>query len=293
MSCYLLFLYLTLYCLNEEVIEPSRQYRERPKLKIAASSVEPKSLKDEWELGNVHNFDEFVCTAALFCDNLTAELRTLFSPGFAMITGALSVLHTQALSIAKISIKRHKSMLHPGGDKFGVFRFREDIPASGNQDEQRLSLSITSGYEEYIACVLSALNKSHVIFGAREQYDNSKNSQDFVINRVFPDGTLQAVVTEFANDIGKKNDHKEAQLMVYIQNDIHSLPSDRSILTLGVSFVHLKTNTPSFQVFGYYQNEGTVFDVVPLAYSRVRNDGKQSCKSILRYSRFCFKPGYR
>lgn len=188
----------------------------------------------------------------------------LFSPGFAGVNKDLAKLHMTARSVAANSIKRHKSMLQQGGDKFGIFRFREDVASSGNQDEQRLSLAITSGFDEYITSVLSVLGNPGIIFGAREQYDNCKNSQDYVINRVFPDGTIQAAVIEFANDSGLKRDRKESQLFTYIKNDSHSLPREKSTLIIGVSFVQLKTHTPSFQVFGYYQKEGVIFHVVPL-----------------------------
>lgn len=84
------------------------------------------------------------------------------------------------------------------------------------------------------------------------------------MNRVFEKGTLQAAVVEFALDNGRQRDGKEAQLFTYVRSDTHSLPSDRSPMNLGVSFLNLNCRSPMFKVFGYYQINGDVFGIVPL-----------------------------
>jgi len=170
-------------------------------------------------------------------------------------------VYNMAGDAAREALRRHRSMLRAGstGDRFGVFRFRPDIRGSGAFDEQRLSIAFTSAFDKFII----ATGFQDAIFGAREQYDESKNSQDYVLNRILDGGTLPMVVIEFANDNGKNRDYKEAQIFTYISNNTHLLPADRSMLNIGVSFCYLKT-TPVMQVFGYYQVDSKICHVVPM-----------------------------
>jgi hypothetical protein len=222
--------------------------------------VKPKDVKDLWALGNVHNFDAFVCSTGLFAAQLPTSLRQLFSPSLCALEMDVDVVHGLAVVAAADAIARHRSLLESGHDAYGVFRYRPDVASSGNLDEQRLSLSVTSALEQFVA----SLEVSKYMFGAREQCDNAKNSQDYVLNRVLPGGTLQTAIVEFANDTGKARDNKEAQLFTYVRNDAQSLPLSKSTLVLGVAFVDLKSLAPTFQVFGYYQKDGDVFHVVPV-----------------------------
>ena len=180
------------------------------------------------------------------------------------------------------ALRRHYSMIRrgPDCDRFGVFRFRPDVPESGAFDEQRLSIAFTSAFDKFIL----ATGCQGEVFGAREQYDECKNSQDYVLNRVLDGGTLPMVVIEFAKEKGKNKDNKEAQIFTYICNNTHLLPPDRSMLNIGVSFCYLAT-TPVMQVFGYYQVDSEIVHVVPLTPQLTVN---QTNLADLFYATFAF-----
>lgn len=164
---------------------------------------------------------------------------------------------------AEAALSSHKSMTTdpgPNSDNFGVFRYRADATGSGSFDEQRLSLAFTNAFDSFIK---KACSQDAVVSGAREQYDECKNSQDYVLNRRLSGGTLPLVVIEFANDKGTQKDYKEAQLFAYICNNAHLLPAEKSMLSIGVSFCYLTSN-PVFQVFGYYQVDSVIIHVVPI-----------------------------
>ena len=245
--------------------------RRRPKLFSSASS-----LKDEkrveidamWGLGNIHNYDEFVCCAALFASDLTDDDRALFSGRLADVVDT-STAFRYALACAKEGVRKHASMTVQSTtcDAFGLHRFRENLPGSGNRDEQRLSLAITEAFSQFLM-LLSSLDGStrvaKAISCSREQLDEAKNPQDFVVNRALGGGSLPVVVVEFARDVPSgTNDRKEPQLFQYICNNCWSLPDSKCPLSIGVSFLGLNTRTPTFQVFGYYQVKKN-FHVVPI-----------------------------
>jgi hypothetical protein len=225
---------------------------------MSASKASASDYANKWKLGNIHNFTTFVCTAGLLSPYLTPEYRQLFSPG--LLEYEVDEIYTSAIKWAAIACQRHRAFFtKDDSNECGVFRARLDLAKSGNFDEQRLSLAVTSAFSQFLGS--TPFNTS--VFAAREQLDNGKNSQDFVVNRICVKGTLQAAVIEFAVDRGK--DGKEAQLFCYARSDTYSLPVDRCPCTLGIAFLNLKTNAPTFKVFGYYQCYGDVFHVVPLS----------------------------
>ena len=222
-----------------------------------------------WGLGNIHNYDELVCCAALFSSDLTVPDRELLSQSIAKFVSVSNAFEF-AQECGKEGFRRHRSMIHggaPAQDTFGLHRYRRDERYSGNQDEQRLSLAITEAFSRFLM-LLSSLDKSGTIARSiscsREQFDDAKNSQDFVVNRTLRGGTLPAIVMEFASDAPRApNDRKEPQLFQYICNNTKSLPDSKSPLAIGVPFLQLKNATPTFQIFGYYQAESD-FHVVPI-----------------------------
>jgi len=234
--------------------------RERPLIRKSASSTDPSVYSNVWRLGNAHNFPILVRTMLLFS---TGGDKLRWTPHSEYLDNAShqQSVYSMAQKAAGEALRRHCSMIRRGStsDSFGVFRFRPDIPGSGNFDEQRLSIAFTSAFDKFII----STGFQDAIFGAREQYDESKNSQDYVLNRILDGGTLPMVVIEFANDNGKNRDYKEAQIFTYISNNTHLLPADRSMLNIGVSFCYLKT-TPVMQVFGYYQVDSQICHVVPM-----------------------------
>lgn len=243
--------------------------RDRPSLFSSASSVKDRKIIDDlWGLGNVHNYDEFVRCTVLFSSELQDADRELFSGRFADVVNVSKAFEC-ALACGAEGVRRHASMISRSsvGDKFGLHRFREDLKGSGNRDEQRTSLAITEAFSRFLM-VLSSLDGSASVAKAitcsREQLDEAKNPQDFVVNRTIPGGSLPVVVVEFARDAPRApNDRKEPQLFQYICNNCLSLPDSKSPLTLGVSLVELNARTPTFQVFGYYQVDKN-FHVVPI-----------------------------
>jgi hypothetical protein len=202
-------------------------------------------------------------TAGLFATDITAEQRMLFSPAFRSFGIDPSSAFEKALAAGTDAMAWHNSILQRGEvNKFGVFRFRENTKGTGNRIEARLSLCFTSALSQFFSALGG--KAANALFGAREQIDDSKNSQDFVINRVVEGGTLQAAIIEFAAATGDFNDNKEAQLFTYVLNNLHSLPSGKTMLILGVSFLQLAALTPAFQVFGYYDMGGQKYGVVPI-----------------------------
>jgi hypothetical protein len=212
----------------------------------------------------MHNFPLFVTAAGLFASTLTEDQRSLFSPAFTQLRFNLDDVVKKASEAGEVAMKRHASILSRtnGNDAYGIFRFREDKKNSGNRLEQRLSMCFTSALSQFISSLGS--DAAALLFGAREQLDDARNSQDFVLNRVLKAGTLPAAIIEFAVDKGAHDDHKEAQLFTYVLNNMHSLPANKSIFTLGVSFLDLAAHVPSFQVFGYYDIDGEQYGVVPI-----------------------------
>ena len=73
------------------------------------------------------------------------------------------------------------------GDKFGLYRYRPNVANTGGRDEQRISLAITDTFSQYLTLLSSIGNTNtptigKLISGCREQLDEAKNSQDFVVN---------------------------------------------------------------------------------------------------------------
>jgi hypothetical protein len=221
-----------------------------------------------WGLGNIHNFDEFVRCAALFSSDLDDADRKHFSGHLADVVDT-SIAFDLALQCGAEGARRHASMIsHPENcDSFGVYRYRIDEMGSGNRDEQRTSLAITSSFSQFLLS-LTSLDESRVIaMGiscSRGQLDEARNSQDFVINRTLRGGSVPVAIIEFANDTPRGiNDHKEPQLFQYVCNNCTSLPESKSPLTIGVTILDLNHHMPTFQVFGYYQVAEN-FHVVPI-----------------------------
>ena len=221
-----------------------------------------------WGLGNIHNYDTFVRCAALFSPDLSDRYRSIFSGRLGTFVDASKAFEL-ALRFGAEGMRRYTSMISEivAGDKFGLFRFRKDASYSGNRDEQRLSLAITDTFSQFLA-MLSSLDQSGSVAKGisccREQFDDCRNPQDFVINRALAGGSLPVVVVEFARDTPRgPNDRKEPQLFQYICNNCRSLPDGKCPLTIGVPFVDLNHRTPTFQIFGYYQVEDN-FHVVPI-----------------------------
>jgi hypothetical protein len=225
-------------------------------------------LEGKWRLGNVHNFPAFVNATGLFADELSADHRELFSPALKSFDINVKDAFASAQRAAKDALYRHSSITTTGGAEFGLFRYRADKTNKGNRDEQRLSLCFTLSLTEYISSLSAYGDVARCVSGAREQCDESRNCQDYVINRHLNGRglSLPAVVIEFANDCNSRrhNDRKEAQLFTYAWNNTLSLPKKSSMLSIGVSFVELQTAAPTFQVFGYYDFDGESCGVVPL-----------------------------
>lgn len=236
-------------------------YRPRPEIRKSASSILPSSFEGVWNLGNIHNFPVLVRTTMLF-SNLENKFEwTPASDRFHNVASCESV-YELATSAAEDFQHNYRSMTKAtaDGDQFGLFKYRIDEARSGAFDEQRLSMAFTVAFDNF----LQAAGCTNIIFGAREQLDAvTQNSQDYVLDKVFEGGTLPLVVVEFANATGAHRDCKEAQLFTHVSNNTHLLPEGKSPLNLGVSFCNLKSS-PSFQLFGYYQVEGTTFHVVPM-----------------------------
>lgn len=245
--------------------------RPRPVLfKSASSSKDGKcgTIAALWGLGNIHNYDEFVRCAALFSSVLQDADRALFSGHLAEVVDTSKAL-THAVACGAEGVRKHASMIarSRSADDFGVHRFREDLSGSGDRDEQRISLAITEAFSQFLM-LLSSLDASariaRAISCSREQLDEAKNPQDFVVNRALQGGSLPVVVVEFARDVPRApNDRKEPQLFQYICNNCLSLPDSKCPLSIGVSFLELSARTPTFQIFGYYQVEQN-FHVVPI-----------------------------
>ena len=214
----------------------------------------------------------------MFSPKIDPEIRKPFSGLFADCVDTEKA-YAFAVECGSEAVRRHSSMMSESatGDNFGLYRYRPDVANTGNRDEQRISLAITDTFSQYLM-LLSSIDEKHIIrkliSGCREQLDEAKNSQDFVVNRnIFPQpssgrsqrGSIPVAVVEFAKDIPRdRNARKEAQLFQYICNNCSSLPDDKSPLFLGVSMVELNHSTPTFQVFGYYQDDESKFNVVPI-----------------------------
>ena len=236
----------------------------------SASDVDPKTIDDRWRLGNVHNFDELVCVTGLFANNLTANDRKLFSPSLTRFGIDTAVALDFAIECGKRAADLHNwaTSTADGRDMAGVFRFREHETDSGNRDEQRLSLTFTSSFNEFLR-LLSIQDASgafaRAIGDAREAFDDAKNPQDFVVFRRLSSCTLPVVLFEFSNGRGStRNYRKEPQVFSYACNNQHSLPDDKSMLSMGVTICGLSGRKPTFQVFGYYRADATNTHVVPL-----------------------------
>lgn len=251
-------------------------YRLRPEIRRSASSISPSSFEGVWDLCNIHNFPVLVQTTMLFSDLDNKFEWTPASDNFDSVAGC-EAGYKLATSAAETFQHNYLSMTKAtaGGDQFGLFKYRIDEVYSGAFDEQRLSMAFTAAFDSF----LQAVGCTNVIFGAREQFDAvTQNSQGYVLNKVLEGGTLPLVVVAFANAMGIQRDRKEAQLFTYFSNNTHLLPEAKSPLNLGVSFCNLKSS-PSFQLFGYYQVEGSTFHVVPMTGKLLAT--KRKCRKLV------------
>lgn len=175
---------------------PQAFERDRPPLRKTASSADPSEYANTWKLGNVHNFPILVNTMLLFAPG-TDKLQWTPQCDYLKENDCVRI-YKLAGNAAEAALSSHKSMTTdpgPNSDNFGVFRYRADATGSGSFDEQRLSLAFTNAFDSFIT---KACSQDAVISGAREQYDECKNSQDYVLNRRLSGGTLPLVVIEFA-----------------------------------------------------------------------------------------------